>query len=104
MLAQHLRGQTEVTLNYNYGLAGNATLQASVRIDILTNDYAIEGGLDKRSSLDSIQQAVFAASLAGKGPQLPYMIPMTNGANMNTVSGKPQKNWAFILYGFHKVK
>ena len=68
MLAQHLRGQTEVALSYNYGQAGNTPLQASVRIDILTDEYAIEGGLDKRSSLDSIQLAVFAASLADKMP------------------------------------
>ena len=27
-----------------------------------------EGGLDKRSSLDSIQQSLFAASLTGKTP------------------------------------
>ena len=32
----------------------------------MTNKYVIEGGLDKRSSLDSIQQAVFASTLSSK--------------------------------------
>ena len=68
MLANHLRGQTEVTLSYNYGQASNTPFHATVQIDILTDEYAIEGGLDKRSSLDSIQQAVFAATLADKMP------------------------------------
>ena len=43
---------------------------ASVRIDIMTDEYVIEGGLDKRSSLDSIQQAVFAATLTNKKPSV----------------------------------
>jgi len=30
--------------------------------------HVVEGGLDKRSSLDSIQQALFAAHLTGKKP------------------------------------
>ena len=55
-------------MNYSYGLQGNAPLQGTVRIDIVTDEFAIEGGKDKRSSLDSIQQAVFAASLMGKKP------------------------------------
>ena len=63
-----LNGRTEVSLPYNYGKSGNTTLTASVRIDIMTNKYVIEGGLDKRSSLDSIQQAVFASTLSGKEP------------------------------------
>lgn len=67
-LATHFGGQTEVTINFNYSLEGKAPKQASVRIDIVTDQYAIEGGLDKRSSLDSIQQAVFAASQLGLKP------------------------------------
>ena len=67
-LALLLNGRTEVSLPYNYGKSGNTTLTASVRIDIMTNKYVIEGGLDKRSSLDSIQQAVFASTLSGKEP------------------------------------
>ena len=61
-LAAHFGGQTEVIIDFNYNSEGNAPKQSSVRIDIVTDQYAIEGGLDKRSSLDSIQQAVFAAS------------------------------------------
>ena len=67
-LATHFGGQTEVSIDFNYSFEGNATKQASVRIDIVTDQYAIEGGLDKRSSLDSIQQAVFAASQLGLKP------------------------------------
>ena len=67
-LAALLNGQTEVTFSYNYGKSGNTPLTASVRIDIVTNEYVIEGGLDKRSSLDSVQQAVFASTLSGKEP------------------------------------
>ena len=39
-----------------------------VRVDIITDDNVIEGGLDKRSSLDSIQQAVFASTLTNLNP------------------------------------
>ena len=67
-LAAQLGGQTEVTIDFNYGLKGHASKQASIRIDIVTDLYAIEGGLDKRSSLDSIQQAVFAATQLGLKP------------------------------------
>ncbi len=37
-------------------------------VDIETKTEVIEGGLDKRSSLDSIQQAGFFAFLTGKKP------------------------------------
>ena len=67
-LAALLGGQTEVSYSYNYGQSDNAPLTASVRIDIVTDEYVIEGGLDKRSSLDRIQQAVFASTLSGKEP------------------------------------
>ena len=39
-----------------------------IRVDCETEDTVYEGGLDKRSSLDSVQQALFAASLTGKKP------------------------------------
>jgi hypothetical protein len=67
-LARKLDGETEVTFEYEYGLKGNTPLTASIRIDIVTDEYVIEGGKDKRSSLDSIQQAVFASTLSGKKP------------------------------------
>ena len=76
-LANHLGGRTEVTYNYDYNINGSAPRIASIRIDIVTDEYVIEGGLDKRSSLDSIQQAVFASTLTGKKPAV--AIYDTNG-------------------------
>ena len=67
-LARKLNGKTEVTFEYEYGLKGNTPLTASIRIDIVTDEYVIEGGKDKRPSLDSSQQAVFASTLADKKP------------------------------------
>jgi len=67
-LAKHLGGQTEVTINYDYNKSGGIPTSAGIRVDIVTSEYVIEGGLDKRSSLDSIQQAVFASALSGKKP------------------------------------
>ena len=77
-LANHLGGRTEVTYNYDYNISGSAPRIASIRIDIVTDEYVIEGGLDKRSSLDSIQQAVFASTLTGKKPAV--AIYDTNGS------------------------
>ena len=76
-LANKLGGRTEVSFNYNYNLKGSSPLVASVRVDVVTNEYVIEGGLDKRSSLDSIQQAVFASTITGKKPAI--AIYDTNG-------------------------
>ena len=56
-------GQTEVRHDYAY-----PTGQSYVLVDCETEDTVYEGGLDKRSSLDSVQQALFAASLTGKRP------------------------------------
>ena len=39
-----------------------------VKVDCETEELVIEAGLDKRSSLDSIQQAVFFSTLTGKTP------------------------------------
>jgi hypothetical protein len=77
-LANHLGGKTEVTYNYDYNINGSSPSIASIRIDIVTDEYVIEGGLDKRSSLDSIQQAVFASTLTGKKPAV--AIYDTNGS------------------------
>ena len=42
-----------------------------IRIDCLTDAHAIEIGLDgRRSSLDSVQQALFAAHLTGRAPMV----------------------------------
>ncbi len=39
-----------------------------VKVDCETETTVYEGGLDKRSSLDSVQQALFFAHLTGKKP------------------------------------
>lgn len=41
-----------------------------VRVDCVTDTHAIEIGLDKRSSLDSVQQAEFAGWITGKAPMV----------------------------------
>ncbi len=61
--ASSMGGETEVRHEYTY-LAGTSY----IRVDCETEDTVYEGGLDKRSSLDSVQQALFAASLTGKKP------------------------------------
>ncbi len=58
-----LGGQPEATHHYSAG--GNPH---KIRVDCETPSEVIEVGLDKRSSLDSIQQALFAAHLTGKRP------------------------------------
>ena len=56
-------GETEVRHEYTYP-AGTSY----IRVDCEIADTVYEGGLDKRSSLDSVQQALFAAHLTGKKP------------------------------------
>lgn len=56
-------GQTEVSHGYSVGYDLHR-----IRVDCETDTQVIEVGLDKRSSLDSVQQALFAASLTGKTP------------------------------------
>ena len=56
-------GQTEVRHEYTY-----PTGQSYIRVDCETEDTVYEGSLDKRSSLDSVQQALFFAHLTGKEP------------------------------------
>ena len=57
-------GRTEVRHPYTY-----PTGQSFVRVDCETEKRVYEGGLDnKRSSLDSVQQALFFANLTGKKP------------------------------------
>ena len=68
LLANKLGGKTEVSLKYNYGLESQSKNLGTVRVDIITKEYVIEGGKDTRSSLDSIQQAVFASVLTNKKP------------------------------------
>ena len=56
-------GEQEVRLDYSYGLG-----ESYVVADCVTDTHAWEGGLDKRSSLDSIQQALFFSALTDKQP------------------------------------
>lgn len=56
-------GQTEVRHDYAY-----PTGESYVLVDCETEDTVYEGGKDTRSSLDSIQQALFFAHLTGKEP------------------------------------
>ena len=65
LLASSLNARAETKYNYRWD-NGNSF----VRVDVETDEFVIEGGLDKRSSLDSIQQALFAASLVGKKPAI----------------------------------
>ena len=58
-----LGGEVEVTHDYTVGYGTNR-----VRVDCETAEAVYEVGLDKRSSLDSVQQALFAGSLTGKRP------------------------------------
>ena len=58
-------GQTEVRHAYTY-----PTGQGYILVDCETADMVYEGGLDRRSSLDSVQQALFAAALTGKEPSV----------------------------------
>ena len=76
-LANHFGRKTEVVFDYDYSKSGNVPVSASIRMDIVTEEYVTEGGLDKRSSLDSLQQAVFASTLSGKKPAV--AIYDTNG-------------------------
>ncbi len=63
-----LGGDAEVRLPFSVGYDVN-----TVRVDCVTDDSVVEVGLDKRSSLDSVQQALFAAHLTGKKPVV-YLI------------------------------
>ena len=67
-LAKYLGGTNEKAITYQFKDSFGKTASGAVRIDIETASEVIEGGLDKRSSLDSIQQAIFASTLTGKKP------------------------------------
>ena len=46
--------QVEVIFYYNHNLQVSSPLFALMRVDVVTDEYIIEGGLDKRTSLDRI--------------------------------------------------
>jgi predicted RecB family endonuclease len=60
-----LGGEAEVVHPYNVGYDLHR-----IRVDCETGDRVVEVGRDTRSSLDSIQQALFAAHLTGKQPMV----------------------------------
>ena len=60
---QSVGGQTEVRHYYTY--AGG---RSHIRVDCETATMVYEGGMDRRSSLDSLQQALFAGYITGKRP------------------------------------
>ena len=68
-LASYLNGETEVSIRYDFTDSDGKIISGHIRVDIENDEYVIEGGLDKRSSLDGIQQAVFAWGLTGKRQQ-----------------------------------
>ena len=51
-----------------YNKSDGIPASTSIRMNIATEEYVIEGCLDKRSNLDSLQQVVFASTLSGKNP------------------------------------
>ena len=84
-----------------------------VKIDCETETHAIEIGLDKRSSLDSVQQAEFAAWVTGKKPKviivdrdgiesaIEYRIRTASkrfGIEYSTISGDFLVRWQMTSY------
>ena len=69
-LASKLGGHTEVIVKYDFDSVSQEKLYGSIRIDIVTAEQVIEGGLDTRGSLDSLQQAIFASVLTDKRPAI----------------------------------
>ena len=63
LFCNEVGGESEVGHSYNFGVG-----ESYVYVDCETSDTVWEGGLDKRSSLDSIQQALFFHYLTGKTP------------------------------------
>lgn len=61
--AQKINGKREQRKSYTLN-----EKNYSVLVDIETNEEVIEGGKDKRSSLDSLQQALFFSHLTDKKP------------------------------------
>ena len=58
-----VNGETETRHGYTH-----ANGRSFVKVDCETSTTVYEGGLDKRSSLDSLQQALFFSVLTGKQP------------------------------------
>ena len=65
LLCAALGGEQEVRHAYQAG-----ALTRYIRVDCESAEFVMEMGLDKRSSYDSLHQALFAAQLTGKAPQI----------------------------------
>ena len=63
-LCRTIGGVRETRHDFTYGDGR----QSHVVVDCESDFFAIEGGLDGRSSLDSLQQALFFSELTGKSP------------------------------------
>ena len=63
LCSMFLGGEAEVSHAYSVGYDLHR-----IRVDCETATHVVEVGLDRRSSLDSVQQAMFAASVTGKAP------------------------------------
>ena len=63
-LCQTIGGERETRHYYTYGDGQ----QSYVSVDCETDLFVIEGGLDKRSSIDSLQQTLFFSVLTDKTP------------------------------------
>ncbi len=65
LFCQAVSGELEVRHSYNFDAGSSYVI-----VDCETANTVWEGGLDKRSSLDSIQQALFFHHVTGKTPAL----------------------------------
>ncbi|MGR3342459.1 MAG: hypothetical protein ACU0DI_04405 [Paracoccaceae bacterium] len=65
LLCALLGGEQEVRHYY-----GTAQSQHFIQVDCESEEYVMEFGLDKRSSFDSIHQAIFASIITGKKPKI----------------------------------
>ena len=63
LFCQSVGGEQETRHDYSYGNG-----EGYVLVDCETDTMVWEGGLDRRSSLNSVQQALFFAALTGKQP------------------------------------
>lgn len=72
LFCESVGGNTEVKHSYQYG-----SKRSYIKVDCETKNFVYEGGIDKRSSLDSIQQAIFFSTLTKKKPAI--VIFDTNG-------------------------
>lgn len=60
-----LGGEAEIAHPYNVGYDLHR-----IRVDCETPTHVVEVGRDTRSSLDSVQQALFASHVTGKSPMV----------------------------------